>query len=194
MPIRVSYYAGTKPGPGVKPVATRIPTKTSMPFGKTNPINTWTGKHIPLNKQRATEADESAATDDLTLDALTDTDLDQDTTTADPRPADGDMLVYDAATEKWRAVEAVDLTAEDPGTDVTTLGNSTEGTELPLLNTWTAGGTNGLVKWVPYRVVYNHSGDKVLYTMFRKETYDRYGRLYSVNVEIKVSVDVTVAS
>ena len=182
MPIRVSYYAGTKPGPGVKPVATRIPTKTSMPFGKTNPINTWTGKHIPLNKQRANEADESAATDDLTLDALTDTDLDQDTTTATPRPADGDMLVYDAATEKWRAVEAVDLTAEDPGTDVTTLGNSTEGTELPLLNTWTAG------------VVYNHSGDKVLYTMFRKETYDRYGRLYSVNVEIKVSVDVTVAS
>jgi hypothetical protein len=186
--IRVSNYAGTRPGPGVKPIRTGKPPviPRGKPFGQEHGINRFTGKHIPLSPKKE-------KVPDPTLDALTDTNLDQDSTDSEPRPADGDMLVYDATTGYWKAAEAVDLAADDPGDSVVTLGAEAEGGETPLLTTWTAGGTQGLVKWGVARVVYDHEGNKVVYEMLRKETYDKYGRLYSVDIEKRVVVDTAEA-
>lgn len=83
---------------------------------------------------------------------------------------------------------------EDPGEDVDTLGANTEGSETADTTTWTAAGTNGLEEWYVSRTVYNHSGDKKLYSYLRKRTYDKYGRLYSVSAETRVEVDATVTT
>ena len=83
--------------------------------------------------------------------------------------------------------------AEDPDTDITTIGAATEGSETASTDTWTAGTANGLAEWYVSRVVYNHSGDKKLYSFLRLRTYDLYGRLYSVSAETRVEVDAAVA-
>lgn len=190
MAIKVTYLSGTQPGPGTVsfPLHTgKPPLRPSLPFGQKSPINNWTGKHIPLHRGKAAKA---AA---IALDDLTDTDVTQDSTDEAPRPSDGDIMVYDVISEKWKAATAVDLTAEDPGENVVVLGADKEGSEIPSLDTWTAGGDNGLEKWTLARVVYNHEGNKVLYELFRKEVYDKYGRLYSVNVEKRIVVDTAEA-
>ena len=82
--------------------------------------------------------------------------------------------------------------AEDPGTEVDTLGAAAEGSETALTDSWTAGGDHGLAVWCVSRVVYNEAGDKILYEFFRLHTYDSNGRLYSVSAETRVEVDATV--
>lgn len=82
--------------------------------------------------------------------------------------------------------------AENPGASIDTLGGSSEGSETASSDTWTAGSANGLDEWYVSRVVYNESGDKVVYAFLRKRTYDKYGRLYSVSGETRVAVDATV--
>ena len=83
---------------------------------------------------------------------------------------------------------------EDPGVAIDTLGANTEGSETEDTTTWTAAGTNGLEEWYVSRTVYNHGGDKKLYSYLRKRTYDKYGRLYSVSAETRVEVDATVTT
>jgi hypothetical protein len=199
MGINVAHYGTVRPEAvdGIMPKPVRVerltklpmpkPAKDQRPFGKRNPVNAWTGRHIPLNKRKAAEAQQ------ITLDALYDTDLDQDTTDANPRPADGDRLQYDADTEMWKAAESVPATAIDPGLDVQVIGLETEGTDRPLLDTWVAGGDLGAARWVITRVVYDHTGSKIAYAFARKETFDKYGRLYSISAETRITVDVPVS-
>lgn len=82
--------------------------------------------------------------------------------------------------------------AEDPGASIDTLGAASEGSETASSATWTAGGSNGLAEWYVSRVVYNHSGNRVIYAFLRKRTYDNNGRLYSVSAETRVEVDTPV--
>lgn len=76
----------------------------------------------------------------------------------------------------------------------TTIGAATEGSETASTDTWdrTSQSGAGLDEWYVSRVVYNHSGDKVLYAFLRKRTYDSFGMLRTVSAETRVSVDATV--
>jgi hypothetical protein len=83
----------------------------------------------------------------------------------------------------------------DPGGTITTLGAGSEGSETADTTTWTAGTTNGLAEWYVSRVVYNdEAATPTLFAFLRKRTYDRFGRLYSVSGETKVTVDVPVTA
>ena len=82
---------------------------------------------------------------------------------------------------------------EDPGTDVVTIGDATEGSEAAETTTWTYAGTNGLKLYAMTRVAYYDAGDEILYGYVRLLTFDKYGRLYSAGAETRVSIDVTVA-
>lgn len=82
--------------------------------------------------------------------------------------------------------------AENPGATITTIGAASEGADAASTNTWTAGTANGLSEWYVSRVVYNHTGDKKLYSFLRKRTYDSSGRLYSISAETRVEVDTPV--
>jgi hypothetical protein len=80
-----------------------------------------------------------------------------------------------------------------------TLGDGTEGTETADTHTWTrAAVTDGvnygdcpIEEWYVSRIVYNDTGDQVLYSMMRKRTYSADGRLVSISAETRVSVDTT---
>lgn len=78
-------------------------------------------------------------------------------------------------------------------TSPTTLGAAAEGSEAAVTDTWTTDGITGLEVYVICRVVYNHAGDKKLYSYARKLTYDIYGRLYSVGGETRIEVDAAGA-
>jgi hypothetical protein len=81
--------------------------------------------------------------------------------------------------------------ATDPSTSVTTLGAASEGSETAATDTWTSGGDNGLAEWYVSRVVYNDgAATPTLYAFLRKRTYDKYGRLYAVSAETRITVDV----
>lgn len=86
--------------------------------------------------------------------------------------------------------------AENPGTNVDTIpaAGAVEGGETALTDTWTSSPTgNGLALWVVSRVVYNEAGDQKLYKYFRKLTFDKCGRLWSVSGETRVIVDTPVS-
>ena len=58
--------------------------------------------------------------------------------------------------------------------------------------TWTAGGSDGLSVKKLYRTKYVTSGTTpVLYGYYRTETYDTFGRLYSVSAETREVIDTT---
>jgi len=50
----------------------------------------------------------------------------------------------------------------------------------------------GIKEWVVYRIAYDNTGDKILYQMMRKRTYDVNGQLYSISKEHRVVVDTPV--
>ena len=113
---------------------------------------------------------------------------------------DGDLLVYDEYSGKWIAEappeveDPASVPAEDPGAAITTIGSNEEGSETASSDTWSAGGDNGLAEWYLSRVVYKEDGDMKIYAFFRKRTYDKYGRLYSVSGETRVEIDATVTA
>ena len=88
-----------------------------------------------------------------------------------------------------------------PTNNPSTLGANTEGSETANAATWkregTTSGTNyagtPLDLWFVSDVVYNHAGDKILYAMKRKASYDLIGHLYEVSAETRISVDATEA-
>ena len=118
--------------------------------------------------------------------------------------ADGDALKWDATSSKWVNGEVAGSGGdpEDPGTGVVTMGadyatengDQAEDSEEELQDTWQAGneGGLGLAEWHVTRVVYCHDSAKILYAFVRLHTYDKFGRLYSVSAETRVSVDETV--
>lgn len=75
------------------------------------------------------------------------------------------------------------------------LGDDSEGSETALEDSWDRDalpeGTDFLEAWVPFRIVYNHAGDKKLYEFFRKVTIDYRGCIKSISVETRVEVDAT---
>jgi len=75
-------------------------------------------------------------------------------------------------------------------TPLTTIGESDEGSESPDTASWVKS-DHAVEAWVITRVVYNDSGDQVLYAFARLFTYDTLGMLYSVSAETRVSVDAT---
>ena len=77
-------------------------------------------------------------------------------------------------------------------TPLTTIGANSEGSETADTGTWTRG-DHAVEVWAVSRVVYNEAGDKVLYAMVRKWTYDTLGALYSISAETRISVDATDA-
>lgn len=85
-------------------------------------------------------------------------------------------------------------------TSPNTLGGSTEGSETASTDTWTrnivTSGTNygdsALDIWITCRTVYNHAGDKKLYDMKRKLSFDARGLLIAVSTETRVEVDAAV--
>ena len=50
----------------------------------------------------------------------------------------------------------------------------------------------GIKEWVVSRIAYDNTGDKILYQMMRKRTYDVNGQLYSISKEHRVVVDTPV--
>jgi len=104
--------------------------------------------------------------------------------------APGNSKVYgttDAGVKGWG--DAPGGAADNPGASITTIGAATEGSETASSDTWTAGTANGLAEWYVSREVYNDAGDEILYSFLRKRTYDKYGRLYSVSGETRVTVE-----
>jgi len=117
----VSYFGTNKPGPGVLPIRTGpIPAEAKKPFGVDPGIDWMTGKHIKLGNP------EDGSEPTVALSDLSDTDLDQDGALAD-----SDMLVYDAATAKWKGKTWPFPIVEEPGdgTDGTDGGNGTDGSD-----------------------------------------------------------------
>lgn len=76
--------------------------------------------------------------------------------------------------------------ATDPGSSVTSLTPSVN-TSSADETTWTAGGDNGVVVRRQTRTRWNGT---TLYGFYRDETYDRFGRLYSVSAETRYEIDV----
>ena len=75
-------------------------------------------------------------------------------------------------------------------TSPTTLGGSSEGSESASSDSWTRSSSGApLDVWQVCRVVYNHSGDKKLYSMVRKFSYDSLGLLIAVSAETRIEVD-----
>jgi len=81
---------------------------------------------------------------------------------------------------------------EDPGAAVVTIGSAAEGAEAAETTTWTYAGTNGLKLYAMTRVAYYDAGDETVYGYVRLLTFDKYGRLYSIGAETRISIDVTV--
>lgn len=186
MSISVSSYGTNKPGPGVIPIRTGPPPAIpKLPFGQRGGINWQTGKHIPLVKPVVTEneAVEASAPAITTLRGLSDTSVDN----AQP----DDVLIYNGSA--WVPGEAGQASVASPGTVVTTIGAASEGDEDASADTWVAGGGTGLAEWYVSRLVYDDTGDEVLYAFLRKRTYDSAGRLYSVSAETRITVDTPVA-
>ena len=75
--------------------------------------------------------------------------------------------------------------ATDPGANVDALTPSVN-TSAADSTTWTAGGTNGVVVRRQTRTRRNGT---TLYGFYQDETYDRYGRLYSVSAETRYVID-----
>lgn len=73
-----------------------------------------------------------------------------------------------------------------------TIGDDSEGAEDA--NTDDADtGTNGINEWYVSRVVYDNTGDKVLYQMMRMRSYDKRGHLMSISGETRVEVNAATA-
>lgn len=73
----------------------------------------------------------------------------------------------------------------------TALGSSSEGSESADSSTWTRGlaTTDGVTLWVTCRVVWNETGDKVLYSFARQLLFDSCGLLRKISAETRINVD-----
>lgn len=75
-------------------------------------------------------------------------------------------------------------------TSPTTLGSSSEGSETADTTSWTRSSSGApLDVWQVCRTVYNHAGDKKLYSFVRKFSYDSLGLLIAVSAETRIEVD-----
>lgn len=86
----------------------------------------------------------------------------------------------------------IDLSAaaQDPSTNVQSMGHNDEGPLAADTDTWTAGGANGLAEWRQTRTRYDHSASPpILYGYARLYTRDKYGRLYSAGGETRYVID-----
>ena len=103
----------------------------------------------------------------------------------------------DTSTAKKRQVLAsaaygsvINLGAQNPGATIQTLGSAAEGSETADTTDFTIGTDGkGLKKYYVSRIVWNHSGDKILYMMMRYDLIDKYGKHYYTSAETRVSVD-----
>jgi hypothetical protein len=98
-----------------------------------------------------------------------------------------DVQIYgnDSGSQSWENL--------NPSTSVDTIGSAAEGSESADATTWTAGGTNGVEIYEVTRIGYYDAGDETLYAYVRKMTYNRFGCLYSVSGETRVSIEVPEA-
>ena len=107
----------------------------------------------------------------------------------------------DPSTAKKRQVlasdaygSALNLGAQNPGATVQELGSGAEGSETADTTDFTIGTDGkGEKKWFVSRLVWNDSGDKILYAMMRYDLIDKYGKHYYTSAETRVSVDVGVS-
>lgn len=85
------------------------------------------------------------------------------------------------------------VTASDPSTTIQTMpASGQEDSTTALQDNWTAGGTNGLVRTVLYRQVFDSSATPpVIYNFYRTETLDKFGRVYQVSGETRKILDTT---
>jgi len=92
---------------------------------------------------------------------------------------------------RWGNGGTVATDPEDPETPDVTVGTTAE-TEAAQTDHWTIGdGT--LAKIVLYRMAYSDTGDQKLYGYYRTEKYDAYGRMTSISVETRVTIDTPEA-
>jgi hypothetical protein len=75
-------------------------------------------------------------------------------------------------------------------TTYNTIGAASEGNEAADSTTHTYDGEKGLYLYAMTRVAYFESGDQKLYGYVRLFKFDKYGRLYSVGAETRVTIDV----
>ena len=107
-----------------------------------------------------------------------------------------DTTLYRA---EWGDVNEAGRAWDSPGDlakydNAPTIGAASEGSETAATDTWDREnqvvGQFGLDEWYVSRVVYNHSGDEVLYKFMRMKTFDSLGRVITVSAETRVSIDV----
>jgi hypothetical protein len=101
----------------------------------------------------------------------------------------GHLLCYDSTTKKPIIAVKAGGTPTGSTTSPTTIGQSSEGGDAALTNTWTKTSGNPLDLWVVSRVVYSDAGDQVLYAYARKLTFDTLGALATVSAETRYAVD-----
>lgn len=99
-------------------------------------------------------------------------------------PPAGRAMVYRENDGTWRVWDF------GSGYDsTTTLGEGSEGTTTADTTTWVAGGDDAMDLWVVSNVVFDHSGDSILYAMLRKLTVAPSGKILSAGAETRVTVD-----
>jgi hypothetical protein len=109
--------------------------------------------------------------------------------------AEGHGIRWNAEEGRWENGQVSGGAAEDPDTEIDTLGGDTEGSETASSDTWDVENeaAHGLALWQVCRVVYSETGDKKIYAYVRLMTFDKTGRLYSVSGETRIEVDAAVA-
>jgi hypothetical protein len=73
-----------------------------------------------------------------------------------------------------------------------TLYSTYEGSETAQTDTWDVtdqGENDGVKVYLNTRIVYNDSGDKILYGYYREFKYDSAGRLINISAETRYTVD-----
>lgn len=106
--------------------------------------------------------------------------------------ADGHGIRWNEAFGAWEN-GPVASAAENPGANTVQLGpGGVEGSEAALEDTWQSSNAegDGLELGIVARVVYDETGDKIIYAFLRNMTFDQFGLLYSVGAETRVTVDV----
>ena len=110
----------------------------------------------------------------------TDTDLDMSSTSPVTSPA---LQIATCGFVNSKMTAASPSTA----TNIAPTGDAADNT------TWTAGNSVGVTKKVLYRTKYVQGNlTPILYGYYRTETYDQFGRLYSISAETREVIDQTI--
>ncbi len=103
-----------------------------------------------------------------------------------------DDLKYKNWADRYINIPKHKVTANNPAE---ILPSTFEGLETAQVDEWKideqdyAGGYDGVKIKVTTRVVYNESGDQVLYGFYRELTFDSLGRLAEISAETRYNID-----